>query len=212
MLNALAVTCVCLLAAPATASAEWHITPMIGLTFAGKTTITDLDQGTGKRHPNLAVSAALFGEGIIGVEAIAAMTPGFFQSGEQSGLFPPSQQNSFVESSRVSSVMGNLVVTMPRRWTEYFLRPFVSGGFGLIRVSKLETGEVFSATTNLLGYNIGGGAIGFLTRNTGVRFDLRYFSTARGTDPVVGADQPPIAFGDVHLRFMTASIGIVIRR
>jgi hypothetical protein len=212
MLRALAVSCACLLAVPATALAEWHITPMVGLTFAGKTTITDLDEGTGKRHPNLAVSVALFGEGILGVEGIATTTPGFFQSGEESGLFPPGEQNSFVDSSRLTSLMGNVVVTVPRRWTEYFLRPFVSGGFGLIRVSKLETGEVFSATTNLFGYNVGGGAIGFLTRGTGVRFDLRYYSTVHGTDPAGGGGRPPIAFGDVHLRFMTASIGLVIRR
>jgi hypothetical protein len=206
MLRALAVACACLLAAPAAAFAEWQITPMIGLTFAGKTTITDLDQGTGKRHPNIAGSVALLGEGILGAEGIVALTPGFFQSGQQSGLFPPAAQNSFVEESRAWSVMGNVMVTVPRRWTEYFLRPFVSGGFGLIRVSKLETGQVFSTSTNLLGYNIGGGAIGFLTSNTGVRFDLRYYSTVHGTD------HPEIAFGDVHLRYMTASVGVVIRR
>jgi hypothetical protein len=206
MLRALVVSCACLVAVPATAAAEWHITPMVGLTFAGKTTITDLDEGTGKRHPNLAVSVALLGAGVVAVEGIATMTPGFFQSGEESGLFPPSQQNSFVEKSRLSSIMGNVVVTVPRRWTEYFLRPFVSGGFGLIRPSKLETGGVFSTTTNLLGYNIGGGAIGFITRGTGVRFDIRYNSTVRGTD------HGPIAVGDVHLRYMTASIGVVIRR
>lgn len=212
MLKALAVTCVCLLAAPATASAEWHITPMIGLTFAGKTTITDPDQGTGKRHPKIAGSVALLGGGLFGVEGIASLTPGFFQSGDESVLFRPGQETPLVESSRVSTLMGNVIVTAPRRWTEYGLRPFVSGGFGLIRASKLETFDLISTTVNLFGYNIGGGAIGFLTQRTGVRFDLRYYSTARGTDPVVGADQPPIAFGDVHLRFMTASIGIVIRR
>ena len=86
------------------------------------------------------------------------------------------------------------------------LRPFVSGGFGLIRASKLEAADLLSTTVNLFGYNIGGGAIGFLTRGTGVRFDLRYYSTVRGTDH--GA----IAVGDVHLRYMTASVGLVIRR
>jgi hypothetical protein len=206
MLRALAVTCACLLAAPATAVAEWHITPMVGLTFAGKTTITDFDQGTGKRHPNLAVAGTLLGGGLLGVEGIATVTPGFFQSGEESGLFPPGQENSFVESSRLTSLMGNIVVTAPRRLTEYSLRPFVSGGFGLLRVSKVETRDLLSTTTNLFGYNIGGGAIGFLSRNTGVRFDLRYYSTVRGTD------RGAIAFGDVHLRFMTASVGLVIRR
>ena len=208
MLRAFAVCCVCLLAAPATASAEWHITPMAGLTFAGKTTITDLDQGTGKRHPNIAGSVALLGPGLFGVEGIVALTPRFFQSGDQSGLFPQIAQKSFVEESRLWAVMGNVVVTAPKRWTEYFLRPFVSGGFGLIRPVKLEVGQVFSTSPNLFGYNIGGGAVGFLTRDTGVRIDLRYYSTATGTyhGPIALGD------GDVHLRFMTASIGLVIRR
>lgn len=206
MFRAFAVACACLLAVPAVASAEWQITPMIGLTFAGKTTIFDLDQGTGKRHPNLAGSVALLGGGIIGVEGITSLTPGFFESGDETGLFVPAAPK-FVESSRMFTLMGNVVVTVPRRWTEYFLRPFVSGGFGLMRVSKIETAGLLSTNLNLFGYNVGGGAIGFLTRNTGVRFDLRYYGTVRGTD----AGTPPVANGDVNLRFMTASFGIVIR-
>jgi hypothetical protein len=206
MLRALVVTCACVLAVPATAAAEWHITPMVGLTFAGKTTITDPDQGTGKRHPNLAASVALLGGGLLGVEGIVTLTPGFFQSGDDSVVFRPGQTSTaLVDESRVSTLMGNIVVTAPRRWTEYNLRPFVSGGFGLMRASKLEALDLLSTTENLFGYNIGGGAIGFLTRSTGVRFEVRYYSTVHGTD------QGEIAFGDVHLRFMTASIGIVIR-
>lgn len=208
MLRALVVTCAALLAAPATAEAEWHITPMVGLTFAGKTTIVDPDQGTGKRHPNIAGSVALLGGGLLGVEGIASLTPGFFQSGDESVLFQPDGQTPLVESSRVSTLMGNVIVAAPRRWTEYSLRPFVSGGFGLIRASKLETRDLLSTTVNLFGYNIGGGAIGFLSRSTGVRFDLRYYGTVRGTyhGPIALGD------GDVHLRYMTASVGIVIRR
>ena len=180
---------------------------MIGLEFAGKTTIVDPDEGTGKRHPNIAGSVALLGGGIVGVEGIVSLTPGFFQSGDESPLFQPGE-SPLVKSSRVTTVMGNLMVTVPRRWTEYFLRPYVSGGFGLMRVSKSEIEEIVSTTKNLVGYNIGGGAIGFLTRNTGVRFEFRYYSTVRGTDP----GTPPIAFGDVTVRYMTASVGVVIRR
>jgi len=208
MLRALVVACACLLAAPATAFAEWHITPMVGLTFAGKTTIFDPDVGTGKRHPNLSGSVALLGAGIVGAEGIVSLTPRFFQSGDESPLFQPGGDSPLVESSRAITVMGNIMVTVPRKWTEYFLRPYVSGGFGLMRVSKREIGDIVSTTKNLAGYNIGGGAIGFLTRDTGVRFDFRYYSTIRGTDP----GTPPIAFGDVTLRYMTASVGVVIRK
>jgi hypothetical protein len=206
MLRALACACVCLLAAPAAAFAEWQITPMIGLTFAGKTTIADPDQGTGKRHPTVSGSVAMLGGGVLGVEGIVALTPGFFQSGDDPVLFQPgAEQNALVESSRIVTMMGNVVVTAPRRWTEYFLRPFVSGGFGLMQVSKREPGDLLSTTLNLFGYNVGGGAIGFLTQRTGVRFELRYYSTVRGTD------HGPIAFGDVRVRYMTASVGLVIR-
>ena len=207
MLRALAVACACLLAAPAAASAEWHITPMVGLTFAGKTTIVDPEQGTSERHPNLSGSVALLGGGLLGVEGIVAVTPGFFQRGDESGLFTPGDESSLLDSSRAITLMGNVVLTAPRRWTEYFLRPFVSGGFGLMRVSKREisTVDLFPLTLNLAAYNIGGGAVGFFTRRTGVRFDLRYYSTIRGTD------HGPVAVGDVSVRYMTASVGLVIR-
>ena len=209
MLRALVVSCACLLAAPATAAAEWHITPMVGLTFAGKSTLNDLDQATGKSHPNLSISGALLGGGLLGIEGVATLTPGFFQT-DPPGVFQPGAENRLVGNSRLFTVMGNVVVTAPRRWTEYNLRPFVSGGVGLMRISKQDALEpfidVFSFTENLFGYNIGGGAVGFLTRNTGVRFDVRYYSTVHGT--FTG----PIAVGDIHVRYMTASIGIVFRR
>src|SRR5688572_14077342 len=177
MLRALAACCACLLAAPATASAEWHISPMVGITFAGKTTVTDFEEATGKVHRNLSLSGALLGGGLLGAEAIASVTPSFF--GAKSG---------FVEKSRLTTLMGNVVLTAPRRLTEYNLRPFVSGGFGLMRISKLEAcpleveicpvrpdPNILSFTENLFGYNIGGGAIGFFSRSTGIRFDARYY-------------------------------------
>lgn len=206
MLRGVAAFCAILLGAPATATGEWHISPMVGLTFAGKTTLTDFDEATGKVHPNLSLSGALLGGGLLGVEGIASVTPGFFGA-----------KGTFVEHSRLTTLMGNVVVTAPQRLTEYGLRPFVSGGFGLMRISKLETTcpvaictprplpDILSFTENLLGYNIGGGAIGFFSRSVGVRFDGRYYGTVRGSD------RGPIALGDVNLRYMTLSVGVVIR-
>jgi hypothetical protein len=197
MLRALAVSGLCLLAAPAIAAADIHISPMVGLTFAGKTTLFDPDLATGEKHPNVAITGSYLTRGLLGVEGIAMLTPGFFQG----------DSGTFVEKSRLSALMANVVVTAPQKWTEYFLRPFVSGGFGLLRVSKQELDEVFSTSLNLPGYNIGGGAIGFLTQRTGVRFDVRYYSTVRGVD------RGPVAVGPVvNLRYMTASVGVVIRR
>ena len=100
--------------------------------------------------------------------------------------------------------MANVVLTTPRRWTEYSLRPFVSGGLGLIHLQKIDEG-LFTVDSNLAGFNIGGGAIGFLTDRTGLRFDFRYHSTLTPTD--VG----PVSFGDLRLRYVTATVGLVFR-
>jgi len=152
----------------------------------------------------------LLGEGVIGAEALVMFVPGFFETART----PLSTDVRRVEldSSRTIAAMANVVLTTPRKWTEYGLRPFVSGGFGALRSS--ETFQNIAVTPVVLlpvdvgmaGFNIGGGAVGFLTNRTGVRFDLRYYSSLRDTD------QGPQAIGLARLHYMTASVGLVIRR
>jgi hypothetical protein len=213
-LNALAACCLCL-AAPATAAAEWHFAPFVGVTFRGNTTIIDPEQATGESHPAFGGAVSLLGNGILGAEGLFQISPYFFQGSENrvtaEGL---PIRDDLIASSRVIAAMGNVVVAAPRRYTEYFLRPFVSGGFGVLRVSKTEVQppggfEIFPLRANFAAFNIGGGAVGFFSQTTGVRFDFRYFSTLHGTDRGAGVT----ALGDpVRLRYLTASVGVVIRR
>jgi hypothetical protein len=191
--------CLCLLAMPRTAAAEWHLAPTIGLTFAANTSLVDPDRSTAKIHPNLGGAVTLLGSGLFGAEALVVVTPGFFKG--DVGL---------VTSSRFYAVMGNIVLTAPRRWTEYNLRPFVSGGLGVLHASFEGQGEAFPVSENMLAFNIGGGAVGFFTPRTGVRFDLRYFSNLHR--PNSDEDGLPIAIGRPHLRYMTFSVGLVLRR
>ena len=183
------------LVTPAPAAAEWQIAPMIGLTFNGKTTLQDLENASGNLHPAFGIAGTYLTSGIIGFEGIATVTPGFFQS-----------NGDIIESSRTSAIMGNVVLTVPPRWTEYSLRPFVSGGIGLMRSSQEDKAGVLPVSSNVAGFNIGGGAVGYFSKTTGVRFDVRYYRNLRGVD------QGPVAVGDVHLRYMTASVGFVFRR
>jgi hypothetical protein len=194
----------CLLAAPRAASAEWHITPMIGVTFAGRTTLVDLQGGAENTHVNVGGAVTLLGAGIVGAEAIGAFTPGFFEA-KRSRLATDTPPPEIV-SSRTIALMGNAVLTVPRRWTEYFLRPYVSGGFGVLRATQTKAVEALPVHASMAGFNFGGGAVGFLSKTTGVRFDLRYYSTLHDTD------QGTAAIGLARLHYMSASVGLVIRR
>ncbi len=197
MLRLMALSCLCVIASPLPAAAEWHLTPMAGWAFRGSTTIVDFEQGTSKTHRQVGGSVALLGEGLFGAEAIGVYVPRFFQQDNQ----------VLLESGHTYSVMGNVVVAAPRRWTEYSLRPFVSGGLGLMRASVSDPVPV---SVNLTGLNVGVGAIGFLSARTGIRFDLRYYRTLRRTNE--GAVSIDPVDPRVDLRYFTGSIGIVFRR
>jgi hypothetical protein len=213
MRRTLTVCALCLLLAPRAASAEWHFTPLFGVTFGGSTTFVDLQHGTDKRHMNFGGAVSRFGEGVVGVEGIVIYTRHFFEFDgprDPADPVPPA-----IAKSYTLSAMGNVVLTVPKRWTEYFLRPYVSGGFGLLRAVSIDQPDVvqptpfFPLTSNMPGYNIGGGAIGFLSQGTGLRFDVRYHAGLR-RDP--GKDAENVIGPDLHLRYMTAEIGLVIRR
>jgi hypothetical protein len=198
MLRVLALCCAVVMGVPAAAAAEWHFTPMVGYTFRGDTSLVDPQLAAGKSHLQIGGAVTLVGSGLLGVEAITVFTPSFFRN--------KANPEILLEHGRSFALMGNVVLTAPKRWTEYSLRPFVSGGFGLLHASQLDVSGVQPVESNLGGYNVGVGAVGFLSQRTGLRFDLRYYSSLNRPD------QGPIAFGPVHLSYMTASIGVVLRR
>jgi hypothetical protein len=204
--RALSALLLVLALAPASpAAAEWHIVPLVGLTFHVNTnaslvadTTTD-PAGTVGTHINFGGSLALLGAGIVGVEAVGVFTPNLKAD--------TNLVNANVQSSRALAVMGNVVLTTPRRWTEYSLRPYVSGGFGLMTLSVVDKGNASPSppTTNTPGFDIGGGAIGFFSQHTGMRFDLRYYRR-------LGGDPQFVPTGAPQLSFWTASVGVVFRR
>jgi hypothetical protein len=193
-----------MLAVPQLADAEWHVTPMLGVTFGGRTTLFDPQVAAGKHHVDFGGAVTLLGAGVIGAETIVVFTPGFFETDRT--LLGTDTSRVQVKTSRTIAMMGNVVFTTPRRWTEYGLRPFVSGGMGMLQASQTQVTPVLPVHARLGGFNVGGGAIGFLSARTGVRFDLRYYGTLHGTD------QGPAAIGLARLHYMTASVGLVLRR
>lgn len=182
---------------PAGAAAqELQLKPFLGLTFAGETTIIDLDETADDVHFALGGSGTWIGE-VFGFEADFGFVPGFLTGEEQAGL-----------SSSVLTLTGNVVIALPRRMTQYTLRPYVAGGVGLMRVSRDDPFDAFPLTLNVMTIDVGGGATGFLSETVGLNWDLRYFRNITGSpDP----DNPGLSFGAPRLSFWRLTMGLVLR-
>jgi hypothetical protein len=190
---------------PALASAEWQFAPFVGFTFGGDTNLnlTALVNG----HWNFGGAVRLVGAGPLGLESVFVYVPGIFETPDLDPLsdIPPS--NAITESHSFA-LMGNVVLTTPRSWSEYGLRPYLSGGLGMLRASHND--PFFPTDANLPAYNIGGGAVGFLSDRVGLRFDLRFFRTLPP-----GEEQGPFQETEdqsrVRLHYWTGTVGVVFK-
>jgi hypothetical protein len=186
-----------------TASAEWQIKPFIGATYGGDSTFVLVGPNVlepNPNHPHLAygVNGSLLGE-IFGVEVDFGHTPGFF---------PPANSLPVqILSSSVYTLTGNFVVAMPRRLTQYTLRPYVVAGAGLMHVAYDTELNVIQVSERLQAMDLGAGVTGFVTRRVGVSWDVRYFRSINGTI------QNGVTIGSLseHLSFWRASMAVAIR-
>ena len=193
-LRLLTLTCLVSICLAVPASADWQFAPFFGYEFKGNTSFVDLEHAATKVHWSFGGSATLIGSGPVGVEGLFLFIPHFFESGDTGA----------VSKSHVYAVMGNVVLAAPRKWNEYGLRPFVSGGVGVMRATQTTIPNVLPLNESLFGYNVGGGAVGFITEHTGLRFDLRYYSSLSRNE-----DAP--AFGPAQLRYWTGAVGVVLK-
>ena len=180
---------------PAPAVADWFVTPFLGVKFAADTSFVDPDQGASNSRLTLGATAGWMGEGIFGVEGDVAYYPRFFER----------SSGTLVDRSNVATLMGNVIVAVPRDWTGYALRPYGSGGAGYMHIGIDSALDVFNVDADRFAFNVGGGAVGLLTARTDIRFDVRFFkSVSRDEDANIGLGPP-------SLRFWRATVGITIR-
>ena len=163
------------LVAAVPARADFFVTPFAGIKFAGEATIFDPESGASNAKFTLGGMAGVLTAGLFGVEADIAYVPRFFER----------SAGALLVRSHVLTVMGNVIVTVPRSVTGYSLRPFVGGGAGLMHVNIDDIVEAVPVDSNLVGVNVGGGAVGPLTNAFDVRFEARWFKsvTAGGERP-----------------------------
>jgi opacity protein-like surface antigen len=189
----LAVLAAC--SSPATAAADWIVSPYIGARFAASTTILGGLEGTSDQNKvTFGSGAGFLTDGILGAEADLGFVPGFFESG------------LVTRSGGVTTLMGNVIVATPLAVAQYGLRPYVIGGIGLIHAGGGGEllGEIIDS--NLFGMNVGAGAMGPITPRSSLRFDVRYFRNL-GSDPEVTT----VNQAGVELSFWRGTVGLMFR-
>ncbi len=177
------------------AAADWLLVPFVGGSFAPETTFVIPEEGSGRKL-TLGGSVAFLSDGFLGLEADFGHTPGFFQGDDPLGL---------VLSSRVTTLSGSVILAVPLSITRESLRPYVVGGVGLLQARSRHVGGAIPVEEDLLAVNVGAGAIGMVTFQTGLRFDFRYIKAASG------ADGPFPRPGLSSLSFWRGTAGVVIR-
>jgi opacity protein-like surface antigen len=185
------------------ASADWLLTPYLGITFGGAADfgdVGDFDDNFEKKV-TFGGNLAWMGAGIIGFEVDLGVTPNFFEltSGDDDFDFG---------DSNVTSLMANLLIGAPIGGTTGSgFRPYASGGIGLLRTNVSLGGVFDDLSSNELGVNVGAGAHVFFSDNVGIRGDIRYF---RGLQSG-GEDDDLIELDLDAFDFWRGTIGITFR-
>ena len=185
--------------APARAAAEWQVRPFIGFTFGGETTFVDPEKAIETQNVVIGVAGGWLGE-VFGLEGEFGRSPGFFETGS-----PPIPEAE-VLTSAVTTLTGNVVIALPRRMAGYGLRPYFSGGAGLMHVDVLGKLGFLEHNRTLPALSLGGGVTGFLTNRVGLSWDVRRLNTLRGEGETLGN-----SVGRERLSFWRATMAVALR-
>lgn len=189
-----------LLAVGSDARADWIVSPFVGATFASATALPDLDRGVESKQVIFGGSAGWLSSGILGLEVDFGYAPRFFES----------ETDRLIASSTVATLSLDLMLAAPVSVTRESLRPYVVGGASWLHAAIEEVQplfpEIFGRARNSLGFNVGAGAIGFITPRTGVRFEVRQFRSFERDENPFTRERESL------LRFWRATAGVVISR
>lgn len=186
-LAAAALSAAVLVAAPATASADWMFTPFVGVAAGG---------GTADNTTSFGGGLTWMGAGAVGFDVDFGYTPDFFgESGDDFG------------DNNVTTLMFSAIVGVPiGGQSGPGIRPYFVGGAGLLKEKIDNANQLFDVDQNDWGFNLGGGVTGFFTDNVGIRGDVRYFRTLTRDD---GDDDVDLDLG--ALDFWRATVGVTFR-
>jgi hypothetical protein len=189
--------------APAKASADWLFTPFIGMNWGGNAGFTDLAgdfEDEFEQKMNFGAQLSWMGAGALGFEVDFGYSPNFFQNTAGDDDFEFGDSN-------VTTLMANLKVGAPfGGQTGGGIRPYASGGLGLIKTRIDDPEDLFELNSTDWGINIGGGVAGFFNDKFGLQGDVRYFRSLQDNEP---DDEVDLALGSFS--FWRGTVGLVFR-
>jgi hypothetical protein len=191
--RALPAALLLLAARPALAQTDVLIVPFVGLKFGTATSIAIAEPTSSAKKLTFGASGMILTDKFLGVEADLGQTPQFFGGGAQ----------ELVTSSVETTLTGNLVLAVPKVITQESLRPYVVAGLGLMHTRVSTARGALDTKSNLLGLDIGGGAIGMLSPRAGARFELRRFKNLTN-------DPGAVTIGGTRLSFWRLTAGLVL--
>ena len=190
-------------AAPAKASADWLFTPFFGMNWGGNAEFTDFAgdfEDEFEQKMNFGASLSWMGAGALGFEVDFGYSPNFFQNTAGDDDFEFGDSN-------VTTLMANLRVGVPfGGQTGGGIRPYASGGLGLIKTRIDDPEDLFELNSTDWGFNVGGGVTGFFNDNFGLQGDVRYFRSLQDNEP---DDEVDLALGSFN--FWRGTVGLVFR-
>ena len=135
-------------AAPAKASADWLFTPFFGMNWGGNAEFTDFAgdfEDEFEQKMNFGASLSWMGAGAFGFEVDFGYSPNFFQNTAGDDDFEYGDSN-------VTTLMANLKVGAPfGGQTGGGIRPYASGGLGLIKSRIDDPDDLFELDGTRLG-------------------------------------------------------------
>lgn len=161
------LTAVLVVITPVVARAELFAVPFMGLKFGGGTSLFDLEFAADKKKFAMGGALMQIDEGLIGYEASFGYIPGYLEA--EDAPLPLVKPGSFAVDA-----VGSVIVALPPQFTGGGLRPYAAVGAGLSHVQAADLLRTFQIRRTVPSASVGGGAMGLLTNNVGVRFDYRY--------------------------------------
>lgn len=158
MRRCLAIFAVLFLLGASSSRADTLLSGFGGVALGGS---TDRTRGT------YGGSLGFMGDGPLGFELEFATTPEFFGNA----------RGDVFTSNNVLTVMGSFMVATPGP-----VRVYGAVGAGLLKTRLEDPDQLFSIDSNDFGINVGGGLIGYVSNNVGLRADVRYFRDLQDTD------------------------------